>query len=74
MVFYVEPDMILSSGAEDILRNRGYAIHHGKRPSTCTTSPKADVRKEIERILEKEYQIDNRNVLNVIVDKILERL
>ena len=71
MVFYVEPDMILSSRAEDSLRNKGYAIHYGYRPNDST--PK-NIRKEIEDIIENEYQIDDSKVRKAIVDRIIERL
>lgn len=70
-VFYVEPDMILSSGAQEILRNRGYVIHYGVRPDTNIGY---DMRKEIEDIIEKEYHINDRNVKKAIADRILERL
>ena len=77
LVFYVEPDMILTSGAEDVLRNRGYAIHFGNNPKASTamaSEVKLDTRKEVERILEKEYNIDNQKILDVIVDRIIKRL
>lgn len=70
-VFYVEPDMILSSGAQEALRNRGYVIHYGIRPDT---GYKNDMRKEIEDIIENEYHINDRNVKRMITDRILERL
>ena len=77
LVFYVEPDMILTSGAEDVLRNRGYAIHFGNNPKACNAGAcevKLDSRKEIERIIEKEYHIENQKILDVIVDRIIKRL
>lgn len=71
MVFYVEPDMILSSSAQDVLRNKGYAIHYGYRPSHCIPQ---NLRKEIEDIIENEYHIDDSIIRKAIVDRILERL
>jgi len=77
MVFYVEPDMILTSGAEDVLRNRGYAIHFGNNPKASTDKVcevKLEARKAVESIIEKEYHIENQKVRDVIVDRIIKRL
>lgn len=76
-VFYVEPDMILTSSAEDILRNRGYAIHYGTKPADCnekTCGSQMDIKKEIEMILEKEYEIESKDVMSTIVERIVQRL
>lgn len=76
-VFYVKPDMILTSSAEDILRNRGYAIHYGVKPIDCIAKPcesQMDIRKEIEMILEKDYEIKNKEVMRTIVEHIVQRL
>ena len=76
---YIGSDMILTSGAMDILRNRGIAIHYGveKLCSGSTQEAKCDIRDlrgYIDTLLRKEYKIDDEKSIKKIVELVLENV
>ncbi len=72
---FIRSDMILSSGAMDILRNRGIAIHYGEQPIKGGGSCKIkDLRGDIETILRTEFKIDDEESLKQIVELVLKKV
>lgn len=75
--FFVEPNMILTSSAQEMLRNRGVAIHYGLKPSTGCGQPYDDtnsLNQTIIDIIEKEYKIKDQSVVKLLADRIIKRL
>lgn len=65
---YLAPDMILTSEAMDILRNKGIAIHYSTK-----TQEIIDVRSEIEKVLKNEFGIIETSHLQQITDVVLKK-
>lgn len=72
---FIKKNMILSSGAMDILRNRGIAIYYGdERPVRCGASCEVkDLRCDIEKILRNEFDINYEKSLKQIMELVLKK-
>lgn len=65
---YLSPEMILTSEAKDILRNKGIAIHYSAK-----TEDNGDVRNEIENVLKNEFGINQKSQLQQLTDVVLKK-
>lgn len=66
---FITPDMILTSEAIDILRNRGIAIHYAKEK--CGVK---DLSVEIETVLRNEFGINQEAQLKQITELVLKKI
>ncbi|PKM66506.1 MAG: hypothetical protein CVU95_11020 [Firmicutes bacterium HGW-Firmicutes-2] len=78
---YVDKNMILTSGAQDIIRNRGISIIYDKSredaPEEMTLSETGTIIKMVVKILSDQHGITDeaqiKNVCNLILQKINEK-
>ncbi len=64
----ITPDVILTSAAKDLIRNRGIAIHYAKESKT------EDLRCEIETLLKEDFGIDHGDQIKQITELVLKKI
>lgn len=77
----IGPDMILTQGAIDILRNKGIAIHYGTGSTqvgdcklTEALPQQQTLKEKIEAVLKEEYNISQREAVQEIIAGVLKRI
>ena len=73
---YMDKEMILSSGAKDVLRSKGVAIVYGeKTPENLeSASTTQDLISRVVGILKDEYKISDPDQLLAVSTTVLERM
>ena len=80
---YIDPLLfILSPGGKDHLREKGIAIVYGAQPNKAPNSvlqdagadSQGELKTKIAQILEREYSITESSQIEVVIQKVLEKL
>lgn len=65
--FYVEKDMILSSGAKDYCKERNITLVYGGKCETC--EPAETLKEMVVRVLKNDFNIVDEKLVEIIVKR-----